>query len=128
MGRNVPSRGMLQLLSNGEMWWQEVESVFEGILIDRVKTPINETTVGHLIDNTKSRVLMYVADYQNMTSNSPHATDSCYIDNRLDGGVNDEANAYARQMSQFNSSRADKATVEKKQQVFADVDGNFSRD
>ena len=113
-GSQCAEQGYAATVEQRRKWWQEVESVFEGILIDRVKTPINETTVGHLIDNTESRVLMYVADYQNMTSNSPHATDSCYIDNRLDGGVNDEANAYARQMSQFNSSRADKAQLKKK--------------
>ena len=57
---------------------------------------------------------MYVADYQNMTSNSPNATDSCYIDNRLDGGVNNEANSYVSQINQFNNSKADKASSKKK--------------
>ena len=95
-------------------WWDEVEQLFGDTLLNRIKTPINETSIGTLIDTTKSRVIIYVADYQNMTSNSPNATDSCYIDNRLDGGVNNEANSYVSQINQFNNSKADKASSKKK--------------
>ena len=49
-----------------------------------------------------------------MTSESKLATDSCYIDNRLDGGVTDEANAYNSQINQFNNSKSDKIVSKKR--------------
>jgi hypothetical protein len=100
-------------VSQRQAWWAEVESLFGEKLLNRVQTPINETSIGYLIDNTKSRVVMYVADYMNMTSESKLATDSCYIDNRLDGGVTDEANAYHSQINQFNNSKSDKIISKK---------------
>lgn len=90
-------------------WWQSVESVFEGILLDRTVTPLNETTIGELQERS-SRVVMFVADYENMTKSSPKAYDSCFVDNRLGGGDANNVNAALHEsVAEFKGAKEHKA-------------------
>jgi len=75
-----------------QAFWQNILSIFSGIVVDVRKTPINTTSIQSLITKN-TRVVFYATDYVEFTGSSSLALDGCLVDNQLcagiDGGIAD---------------------------------------
>ena len=67
-----------------QSFWYEIMNVFDGLLVDFSITKVNETSIGTMIDRNH-RVVLYVADYIEMTNSSNYALDQC---SDVDNGSN----------------------------------------
>lgn len=68
-----------------EAFWQQVESLFSGLLFSTAHSSLNTTTVGKLVA-TQQRAVMYVSP-GNFSGGSVYSLDGCTIDNELPDGV-----------------------------------------
>jgi len=82
--------------------WQRIQEIFDGLLVDFSVTSINSTSLADM-KQRGHRVVIYAADYEEMTSNSSLALDACLIDNILGTQAYKDDGAWLRET--FNSSQ-----------------------
>eukprot|EP00656_Telonema_subtile_P033615 TRINITY_DN3735_c0_g1_i5.p1 TRINITY_DN3735_c0_g1~~TRINITY_DN3735_c0_g1_i5.p1 ORF type:complete len:448 (-),score=118.01 TRINITY_DN3735_c0_g1_i5:2-1345(-) len=63
-------------------YWQSIEAVFAGVLMDSSKSSPATTPLKQLVSSSQ-RMLIYAGDYESFTSSSRFALDSCLIENQL---------------------------------------------
>jgi hypothetical protein len=91
-----------------QKYWQQIEGLFQGLLVDFSVTKINETTVASMISSNQ-RLVIYASDYVEFTGSSKYALDAKLIDNRLGPSCTDEVNALAYERSLFAEANSIKA-------------------
>eukprot|EP01047_Picozoa_sp_COSAG01_P070619 COSAG01_NODE_10755_length_2086_cov_2.976346_1_plen_387_part_00 len=65
-------------------YWQQIESVFDGKLVDTSRGALGEVTMAEHW-GAGAQVALYATDWQEFTGSSTHAIDAMYIDNQLGG-------------------------------------------
>lgn len=91
-----------------QAFWAQIESLFEGMLLDSQTQAPNTTTYAEMV-RTGRRVVIYAADYAEFTGNSSRAIDSCHIDNQLGDDVADEPKTVASLVQEFGAANETKA-------------------
>jgi hypothetical protein len=90
-------------IAQKQAYWTEIMNIFDGVLVNNIETKVNSTSIADMISKNQ-RVVIYTADYVEMTNASPYALDSCLINNQLGPGVSEEPNAKKWEQQQFSTA------------------------
>ena len=91
-------------ISEKQKYWKAIQSVFSGLLLDTVQSPLNETSLTTLIQRNQ-RVIVYASDYEQLTGKSQYAMDACKIDDRDPPSVDEEKSTYQETMKILSNSK-----------------------
>ena len=71
-------------IAQRQAYWQQIEGVFEGKLVDSSHGALNQVTMAEHW-STGAQVVVYASDYKEFTGSSTKAIDAMHIDNQLGG-------------------------------------------
>jgi len=86
-----------------QTFWKLVEQTLGDLIINVRQYPLNETTIGKLIEQNH-RIAIFASDYVQFTNSSPNAMNGCNVDNNLCESVDNEPGSYECLTRVFSSA------------------------